>query len=113
MSGENSQSETSVSSEDGKQNEPLQTISTNILQVAEITDFAGQIDAISTRVDNLENKLDAMNDSINNNMKLGFDKLFDLFTNKQDYTNFCVFTKIFTVFGDSTVGNSLESVNKH
>ena len=54
MSETNSQGETSVSSEDGKQNEPLQTISTNILQVTEITDFAGQINTINSRVDDLE-----------------------------------------------------------
>ena len=55
----------SVSSEGGKQNEPLQTISITIPEVTETTDFTQQISAINSRVDNLENKLDAINNSVN------------------------------------------------
>ncbi len=66
MSETNSQDETSVSSEDGKQNEPLQTISTNIPEVTEIVDFTNQITTINSRVNNLESNMNNKFDVVNN-----------------------------------------------
>ena len=55
----------SVSSEDGKQNEPLQTISTNIPEVTVIVDFPKQIDTINTRLDIVECDINDIKSSVN------------------------------------------------
>ena len=73
-----------ISSEDGKQNEPLQTISTNIPEVTEIVDFTKQINTINSRVDDLEaninNKFNDVNNQLND-INSNFSKLFELLSN--------------------------------